>query len=114
MEEQGLEYVPMNEMLKKQTLSLEGDWMRNGANVLDIIRELSEKEGGFNQSERFFYMNCFERIKTIMQEETDFIQGLEAAYYWYEENKGQIVFYPKMTETEQYILTKKNDSTRIQ
>lgn len=54
------------------------------------------------------------KIKTIMHEETDFIQGLEAAYHWYEKNKGQIVFNPKMRETELYILTKNNDSIRIQ
>lgn len=54
------------------------------------------------------------KIKKIMQDETDFIQGLEAAYHWYEENKGQIVFNPKTTETEKYILSKKDACIRIQ
>ncbi len=76
-------------------------------------------ENEFNGKEYFPFhdydnvLDC-SKIKKIMQDETDFIQGLKAAYHWYEENKGQIVFNPKMTETERYILTKKNDSIRIQ
>ncbi len=54
------------------------------------------------------------KIKKIMQDETDFIQGLEVAYRWYEENKEQIVFNQKTTETEQHILTKQNDIIKIQ
>lgn len=54
------------------------------------------------------------KIKKIVNDETDFIQGLKSAYHWYEENKEQIVFNPKMTETEQYILTNKNDRIRVQ
>ena len=58
-------------------------------------------------------LNC-SKIKKIMKDETDFIQGLDAAYHWYEENKKQIVFNPKTAETEQYILSKENDRIRIQ
>ena len=84
--------------------------------IPEIYMYTGEKYNGKNYFPFHDYNNILDcsNMRSLVQGETDFVEGLGRAFEWYKENKNQIVFNPKTEETEKYILSRKDEIIKIQ